>query len=178
MNKIRILLYEDLDNDARLIKRVLEKSDIDFSMELATNQRDFELLLRSFMPNLVVSDYNVPEFNGLEALSLTKQQYDNLPFIFVTSTLNNEELAAETILKGANGYVLKKNLQRLPEIIKGIDFENKEPVKLRTDGPAQIIAKNKELIKRLRQRLKDLEEKIEENSTQDILNNLDDTLKD
>ena len=62
--------------------------------------------------DIVMADYNLPEFDGLEALEIAKQKCPDLPFI-ITSGVLGEELAIETLKKGATDYVLKNRLERL-----------------------------------------------------------------
>ncbi|AVR46863.1 response regulator [Christiangramia fulva] len=110
---LRILLVEDNEVDAGLIKRQLgkiaEKSQIEVTDTL-TGCREF---LINFAPDVVLSDYNLPGFTGLDVLEMVKEFDEELPLIFVTGTINDEELAAHTILSGASGYILKKHMKNL-----------------------------------------------------------------
>ncbi len=110
---LRILLVEDRETDVvltiRQIKKVVEKPEIEVVQDL----EGVEHKLLNFIPDVVISDYNLPGCNGLDVLELTKSMEENLPFIFLTGTIDDEELAANTILAGANGYILKKHMNQL-----------------------------------------------------------------
>lgn len=112
-----ILLLEDLPEDARLIERMVMKAVPTYHLKVVNNRDDFQQALDGFAPALILADYYLPQFKGNEALQIAQEQTPNIPFIFITGTLNDEELAAETILSGASGFVLKQNLGRLPEVI-------------------------------------------------------------
>lgn len=112
---LRILLVEDLKTDEVLIKRQINKIVEDPIIEVAEDLETCKKLLINFVPDVVISDYNLPTCNGLEVLELTKSIDESVPFIFVTGTINDEELAANTILAGASGYILKKHINKLSE---------------------------------------------------------------
>ncbi|HRV93878.1 MAG TPA: response regulator [Anaerolineae bacterium] len=112
-----ILLLEDLPEDARLIERMVMKAVPTYRLKVVNNRVDFQQALVSFDPTLILADYYLPQFKGNEALQIAQEQTPEIPFVFITGTLNDEELAAETILSGASGFVLKQNLGRLPEVI-------------------------------------------------------------
>ncbi|HSP40295.1 MAG TPA: response regulator, partial [Gillisia sp.] len=81
------------------------------------------------------SDYNLPSCNGLDVLELTRSMEDSMPFIFLTGAIENEELAADTILAGANGFILKGDMDRLDEklrpLLKKIVFNMGEREEIR-----------------------------------------------
>ncbi len=70
-----------------------------------------------FNPDVIVSDYAMPVFDGMTALKITRSEYPDIPFIIFTGTIN-EETAVRCIKAGANDYVLKENISRLPFAIK------------------------------------------------------------
>lgn len=114
------MMLEDMDNDIELIKRSVKKSIPNAVFTIASNKNEFIEKLKWQVPNIVLSDYHVPGYGGMEAMELVHREHPHIPFIFVTGTLNNEEGAANTILKGASGYVLKSNLKMLPDVMKEI----------------------------------------------------------
>jgi PAS domain S-box-containing protein len=113
---LRILLLEDSPTDAELIRRLLikEKGKCDFF--LATDGDSFRTGLKEFAPDVVVSDNSLPQFNSTQALEITRQWFRHMPFILVTGTVS-EEFAAAMISKGADDYILKDRLTRLPAAI-------------------------------------------------------------
>lgn len=108
----RILMIEDDIADAELVKFALREAGLAFELRCVDNQEDFLEELQHGDPDIILSDYALPSFDGLSALRLAKQKRPELPFIFVTGTLG-EELAIETLKNGATDYVLKTRLSRL-----------------------------------------------------------------
>lgn len=112
---LRILLVEDLETDANLIKRQIRKIVEDPIMEVTDNLEDCRKYLVNFAPDVVLSDYNLPTCTGLDIMELVRDFDSNIDFIFITGTIHDEELAANTILNGASGYILKKHMNNLAE---------------------------------------------------------------
>ncbi|MGB3616555.1 MAG: hybrid sensor histidine kinase/response regulator [Catalinimonas sp.] len=110
---LRILLLEDAETDAEMIKRLLLRlQDRPAEVHVVDNRRDFVRAFETQLPDLVLADYTVPGFNGREALRWVRAHWPLLPFVFVTGTLS-EERAVETLREGANDFLLKDNLERL-----------------------------------------------------------------
>jgi signal transduction histidine kinase len=115
---IRVLLVEDDAADAELIKFALRDSGLGaFSWHRVEDREEFIRELEKFTPDLILSDYALPSFNGLTALELTRQICPEVPFVFVTGTMG-EEVAIESLKKGATDYVLKTRLTRLTPAVK------------------------------------------------------------
>jgi len=110
--KLRILILEDVSTDAELMENELLKGGINFVLKVAKTRKDFIKELKDFSPHIILSDYNVPSFNGLLALEVTREQSPDVPFIFVSGAIG-EELAIETLKQGATDYVFKNRLSRL-----------------------------------------------------------------
>ena len=113
--KLNILLVEDNQNDAFLIKRQINKIVLNPDIEVTDNLAGCKDLLVNFAPDVVLSDYNLPNCTGLDVMNLVKEYDNTIEFIFITGTINDEELAANTILNGASGYILKKHINNLGE---------------------------------------------------------------
>ena len=117
-----ILILEDNQDDVLLIKRQAKKAFPDATFTVAVDRESFLKKITWMSPGLVLSDYNLPDYNGLEALLYCRENLPQVPFVFVTGVLDSQEKAAEAILNGAAGYILKDNLRhmedRLPEIVK------------------------------------------------------------
>jgi two-component system NtrC family sensor kinase len=116
-NDLRILLLEDMPPDAALIEREIRKSYPVFQMCCVATQADFSLALSEFQPDVILSDYALPSFNGLKALELALEQAPETPFIIVTGALS-EETAVECMKQGSWDYILK---DRLVRIVPAID---------------------------------------------------------
>jgi CheY-like chemotaxis protein len=111
-DSIRILFVEDVQADAELIWNEIKKSGIVFEKKLVDNRIDYIEALKSFEPELIISDYALPQFDGMSALLLKNETLPDIPFILVTGSIN-EEIAVELMKAGADDYLLKQNLSRL-----------------------------------------------------------------
>jgi PAS domain S-box-containing protein len=118
MNKeYRILILEDVATDAELIERELRKADITFTLKRVESRDAFARELAAFAPDLILSDYTLPSFDGLSALALAQAGHPDVPFIFVSGTIG-EEKAIETFKSGATDYVLKDRIGRLAPAVE------------------------------------------------------------
>jgi two-component system sensor histidine kinase UhpB len=113
---IRIVMLEDSDVDAEIITRFLKKEKVDFQSQLASNRTAFMSALDQFEPDVVLADNSLPQFNGAEALQAVRQKSRYIPFILVTGSMT-DEFAADIIKSGADDYILKDRLTRLPGAI-------------------------------------------------------------
>lgn len=112
-----ILLLEDVDTDALLAERELRQAGIPFALRRARTRCEFLRELETCTPNLVLSDYNLPGFSGLEALAIVREKWADLPFIFLSGAIG-DELAIETLTRGATDYVLKDRMVRLGPAVR------------------------------------------------------------
>jgi PAS domain S-box-containing protein len=116
-NLLKILFAEDLPSDAELAVMELKKEGLRFEHIIVDTRDEFIKALNDFKPDLVISDYMMPSFNGLEALKITQEFDPLLPFILCTGSIN-EEIAVECIKAGATDYVIKEHMTRLPFAVK------------------------------------------------------------
>lgn len=113
--EIKILILEDNEMDAELLQRLLRKEMPYAILFLATNRNEYlDLLERK--PDIILADNSLPQFNATEALAILRKQALRIPFILVTGTVS-EEFAAGIIKLGADDYILKDRLARLPSAI-------------------------------------------------------------
>ena len=110
---IKVLIVEDNPNDAKLIDYHIKRIVSDPEIVRVENFDDFVETLEKFKPEIILSDYKMNGFDGMEVLRYANENSTVSSFIFITGTINNEELAAQTILNGATGYILKKNINIL-----------------------------------------------------------------
>lgn len=123
--ELRILLLEDVPSDAELNQRELRKGGIPFTARVTDTREGFMKALEDFRPDLILSDYKLPGFTGLDALAITHEKHPDIPFILVTGTMG-EENAVESVKKGASDYVLKDKLFRLvPAVQRALEEANK-----------------------------------------------------
>jgi len=108
----RILLLEDAASDADLVERELRKGGLAFSLKHVATKVSFAKELEDFAPDIILSDYKLPQFDGLTALSMAKKEYPDIPFIMISGAIG-DDLAVEVLKNGATDYILKDRLARL-----------------------------------------------------------------
>jgi signal transduction histidine kinase len=143
--ELRILMLEDLEEDAGLLDRVLTKEKIIFTRIRVDSREEFIEALRSYKPNLILSDHALPQFNSIEALKIAQENSPDIPFIIVTGSVS-EEFAVSCIKKGADDYVLKSNLSRLPLAINHA-LNERHHQRIRVEQEEMLRKQNEELIK-------------------------------
>ncbi len=114
---ITVLHLEDSDLDAEFVAAWLQKSGLPVRVRRAVDRDSFISELSSQPFEVILSDYQVPTFEGFTALELASEHQPETPFIFVSGMMG-EELAVETLKRGATDYVLKDNLARLPAAVQ------------------------------------------------------------
>jgi len=97
--KLKILFVEDVLTDAELIWREIESNKISFSKLLVDNKEDYKESLITFEPDLIISDYTLPRFNGMDALHIRNDKTPFIPFILITGSIN-EEVAVDCMKAG------------------------------------------------------------------------------
>jgi two-component system sensor histidine kinase UhpB len=110
--QLRILLLEDVDADAILIERQLRRAKLKFSTQVVESRTAFLQELQQNPPDIILADYQLPQFDGMSALMLAQEFTPRTPVIIVTGSIN-EETAVECMKAGAADYVLKDGLIRL-----------------------------------------------------------------
>jgi DNA-binding NtrC family response regulator len=143
--ELRILILEDQNADAELMEYELRKGGIFFSSKRVQTKEEFLKELNTSMPDLILSDYKLPSFDGSSALAIARENFPAVPFIFVSGTIG-EELAIETMKSGATDYVLKERLTRLV------------PAASRALREAEERIARKKAEEQLQKRVKELEE--------------------
>jgi diguanylate cyclase (GGDEF)-like protein len=114
---IRVLLTEDVVADAELEVRELKRAGMRVTPLIADTEQSFTKALREFSPDVILSDFSMPSFDGMSALALARELRPETPFIFVSGTIG-EEYAIRALKNGATDYVLKTNLVRLPAAVE------------------------------------------------------------
>lgn len=109
---LRILILEDLPSDAELMIYELRQAEIAHSSRRVADREHFVAALAEDWPDLILSDFHLPNFDGLEALALAQATCPDKPFIFVSGVMG-EEVAIDAVKRGATDYVLKDRLSRL-----------------------------------------------------------------
>lgn len=118
---LKILILEDSPEDLDLVERELKRGGIDFTSTVVKKKEEYEKALLDFRPDVILSDHSLPQFNSIEAMSIwknfQKQHNATIPFILITGSVS-EEFAVQSIKAGADDYILKDRLKRLPSSIK------------------------------------------------------------
>ena len=117
----RILLIEDIPSDAKLMERNLKSAGLDFVSKRVEDEESFLRELKEFSPDIVLSDFKLPAFDGLTALQCLLQFNPDIPFIFVSGSIG-EEIAIQALKTGAKDYVFKDKMQKLaPAVLRAIN---------------------------------------------------------
>jgi PAS domain S-box-containing protein len=114
---LRILILEDVPMDAELVTYELERASLPFMAKCVDTQEDFARELDEFRPDVILSDYTLPRFDGMAALALAKTRAPATPLLIVTGSVN-EETAVRCMKAGAADYLLKGNLSRIGPAIE------------------------------------------------------------
>lgn len=171
---LRILLAEDHQTDAELIAYHISQIVEETEIKVVDNLPLFYSELQNFIPDVVISDYNLPTCTGLDILKTTKDFDPNMPFIFITGTIEDEESAANTILSGASGFILKKNMHCLQEklrpLLKRVVFNMHDRSEVR-----EKIRNNRIVVNQIYQYLENIkyENEDQKRSLKDIKRSMD-----
>lgn len=125
MMALRFLLLEDNPLDAERVESMLMDGGINCELLKVETRSDFISALETDEFDLILADYSLPEFDGIAALEIACNLRSALPFIFVSASLG-EELAIETLKRGATDYVLKQRLERLVPCVQRALRESQE----------------------------------------------------
>ena len=144
--RIQILHLEDDASDAELIQAALDTADISCQITRVQTSADFSKALLKGGYDLILADYRLPSYDGLSALNLVRDQYPNIPFIFVSGTLG-EDAAINALTEGAIDYVTKQKLSRLaPAVGRALrEAENRTKRK----QAEEALRKNNALLERI-----------------------------
>jgi hypothetical protein len=131
-NNLKVLHLEDMPNDIELIRESLIEGGFKIDINCTKSENEYVNMLMHNKYDIILSDFNLPGFNGFAALNLAKQICPDTPVIIVSGTIG-EEKAIELIKLGASDFILKDRMARLPKAItdaiernhKEIELENK-----------------------------------------------------
>jgi PAS domain S-box-containing protein len=114
---LKVLILEDVAADAELIERSLRKGDLAFASQRVDTRAAFVEALEVFKPDIVLCDFDRAGFDGLSAIGIVRERDPLLPVILLSGALS-DEAALEVAMAGANDYVVKDRLARLPWVVK------------------------------------------------------------
>jgi two-component sensor histidine kinase/CheY-like chemotaxis protein len=136
---MKVLLLEDSDFDAELIEEHLRQLDPKPETARAVDRAGFLQALEQAQFDVILSDYSLPEFDGLAALDIALEHAPGTPFIFVSGVLG-EEIAVETLRNGATDYVLKQRLIRLPvTVTRAVSEARERDERRRAEGQLKLL---------------------------------------
>jgi diguanylate cyclase (GGDEF)-like protein len=115
--ELRLLILEDVAAEAELAVHQLKREGLNCTWTRVETEQAFREALHELRPDLIISDFSLPAYDGSAALDLTRREAPEIPFIFVSGTIG-EERAIEALKAGAVDYVLKTNLARLAPAVK------------------------------------------------------------
>ncbi len=158
---LRILILEDRPSDADLAEFELTEAGIEFTSERVVTRNDFLRALEEFYPDLILSDYDLPQYNGALALAEARKRCPDTPFILVTGAVG-EDRAIEILTQGAQDYVLKNHLrQRLVPAVRRALAEAQEH-KARKAAERELRNTYRTMEERVRRRTAELRAEVDE----------------
>src|SRR5262249_32818026 len=114
---IKLLILEDTLSDLKLVLRELSQAGFEVDYVRADSEADYLTQLNRDW-DAILADYTMPQFSALRALQILREQERDIPFIVVTGSIS-DEAAADVIKRGADDYLLKDRLNRLPQAVNG-----------------------------------------------------------
>ena len=118
---LRILILEDRPSDNDLMKFELQEAGIDFTAKWVKNEREYVQALHDFSPDLILSDYDLPQYTGTLALAEAKRLHPGIPFILVTGALDEDgDKMNEILAMGAADCIFKSRLDRLAPAVRRV----------------------------------------------------------
>ncbi len=115
--RVRVLHLEDNENDHLLVAETLSANELVCEFTLAKSREEFEAALRRAEYDLIISDFTLPSYDGLTALSLAQELHPETPFVFFSGSIG-EDIAVDSLQHGAVDYVLKQRSSRLVPAIR------------------------------------------------------------
>ena len=143
---LHILFVEDLPSDMELAEHGLRKSGIKFTSLRVETREAMQKAFTEFKPDLIISDFALPSFDGMQALKLTKENDPTIPFIVFTGSMN-EDTAVDCMKAGATDYVIKEHVTRLPFAVNEA-FEQKK-IRLEKEKAEHALRESEERFRSL-----------------------------
>ena len=118
-DQFKILLIEDSPNDEKLVNHTLRNANLHFVMKRIETEEEIRNEIPSFQPDLILTDYSLSNFDALRVFEIVKEVNSKVPIIIVTGS-QTEEVVVQCMKRGADDYILKNNLLRLPSAVQNI----------------------------------------------------------
>src|SRR5436190_359444 len=130
---VRVLMVEDVADDAALIERELRRAGITGAARRVDSEPAYREALQTFAPDIILTDHSLPTFGAADALRIALLAAPDTPVIVVTGSLD-EETAAEYIKAGAADYVVKHHLERVgPAVLRALDLRRAQAEQARAE---------------------------------------------
>jgi PAS domain S-box-containing protein len=157
---LRVLILEDNPTDAELAQFELQEAGLAFTAQVVAAEKDYHRALTGFSPDLILSDYDLPRYNGALALAAAKTKCPDIPFILVSGVIS-EDRAIEILTQGAKDYVLKNRLQQrlVPAVRRAI--AEAEEIRTRKRAEAELREAHRLLEAQVQERTAELQESRE-----------------
>jgi PAS domain S-box-containing protein len=139
--RLRILHLEDEPDFNELVLSLFAQDDLDADVQRVGDCASYVQILDTEVFDVIISDYHLPSFTGLEALAIARERCPDTPFILVSGTIG-EEAAIESLKAGATDYVLKQQPERLPSAVRRAVQEAAER-RARREGEAELSRREK-----------------------------------
>ena len=160
VESLRILILEDNPADAELVQFELEEAGFVFTSKVVMTEEDFIHEIQEYGPDIILSDYDLPKYNGALALAEASKTCPDTPFILVTGAVS-EDRAIDILTQGAKDYVLKNRLrQRLVPAVRRA-LEEAEEHRARKQAEAELREAYRTLEAKVEERTCDLQESRE-----------------
>lgn len=114
-DNLNFLLVEDMVSDSFLLQRQLKKISKDPEIRFVDSEISLINALKTFIPDMVLTDYNLVGMNAFDVLRITKEYNNKIPVVVITGQLKYESDREELIKKGAEGFFLKEPINTLNE---------------------------------------------------------------
>ena len=116
---INILLVEDSSEDVHMIERILKKDGMNFRLKSVDTRDGYMRSLMNSQPQIILADHSLPQFNSIEALRILRDTQIKVPFILFTGSVS-DDFATSLLRIGADGYLLKSHIEKLPSLINAL----------------------------------------------------------
>ncbi len=149
----KVLIVEDVPSDADLAEREVSKVLSSRTFKRVETREAFIEALQEFQPDLIISDYQMPSFNGMAALKITLELTPQIPFIMHTGSMN-EDFAVECMKAGATDYVIKEHMKRLgPSVLRALELKK---IRDERTSAEQALSESEKRFRRLAENADDI----------------------